>query len=187
MEPLEKDIYKFKLEVFKQNRGLILLEGLVFVILGLFAISTPIIWSYATDIFLGLLFLAGGIVQACRTWKTWDTELSFISSVSAIVMLICGLIMLINPAFGLVALTTLLGIYFLIDGVSKCALTFQLYLGMQKFWVFLGAVISFVLAIIIFSALPHIAQWLLGLFVGINMLLTGLMLLAFYFTLPSNE
>jgi uncharacterized membrane protein HdeD (DUF308 family) len=187
MGPIGPDLFKMNMEIFKQNRKLILVEGCLFFALGCLAISAPVLWSFGADIFLGLLFLVGGVAQSVRTWKTWEGPGSWLACFSALLMLIAGVIMLVNPIIGLVAITTILGIYFFFDGIAKCALTFQLAVGTHKFWVFLSGVISFILAIMIFAGLPEISSWILGLFVGINMLLTGIMLISFYATLPRQE
>jgi uncharacterized membrane protein HdeD (DUF308 family) len=179
---MQPDLFRNNIQIFKQSRGLILFEGILYAILGCLAIAAPVISSLATAIFLGILFVAGGLTQLFRTSKTWGIEGSWIALFSAIISLIAGIIMIINPLVALWAITTILIIYFVLDGIAKCSICFKMYKTSHKFWMLISALISFILAYMIFTGMPQISTWILGLFVGINMLFFGIMLLTFYGT-----
>ena len=153
---MQPQMFKKNLEVFKNCKGVILFEGILYIILGWLAIIQPVISSLATAIFLGILFLVGGILQLIRTIKAWGVAGSGLALFSAIITLVAGALMLTNPVVALFALTTILAVYFLLDGIAKISLCFSMYPKSHKFWICLSGIISLILAFFIFKGMPAI-------------------------------
>jgi len=176
------DFFGDYLAVFKKHRGLLLFEGILFILLGCFAIATPVVFTFATDFLLGAIFLVGGVALLYHTFKTWGISGSWLSLLAALLTGCAGFILLTKPVTGIIALTTVLGIYFLFESALKMswALSFE---QKQKFWLIVSALISLALGLMILAGLPAIATWVIGLFVGIDFLFLGLMLVGFYCSL----
>src|SRR5437660_1365676 len=113
-----KNVIKNNLEALKQERGLILSEGILFFFLGFLATALPVVSSLSLEIFFGALFVIGGLAQTIRTYKTWGMEGSLITLCGSLLTFVVGIIMLVNPLAGLFALTSILGVYFLFDGFA---------------------------------------------------------------------
>jgi uncharacterized membrane protein HdeD (DUF308 family) len=156
-----------------------LIEGIVLVVLGFAAIIVPPLAGLATTIFLGWLFLVGGIVGLIATFGARQAPGFGWSLLSAIVALLAGAVLLWNPMQGLVTLTYVLIAFFIIDGILVIAIALQhrRELSGRWEWMMIGGVMDLVLAAIILAGLPGTIAWALGLLVGIDLLWGGISLI----------
>ncbi len=171
-------------KILKQNRRLILSEGCLFTLLGILAICAPVIFTVGLDILFGILFIIGGVAQIFRAFKVWGVHGSWPSLFWGCLTLFAGAVMLTNPVIGIVALTSVLIAFFLLEGVVKFVLASHLDKAQNKLWVILSGALSCLLAVLIFTGLPGTAAWALGLIVGIDLLFFGMLLISFYCSLP---
>ncbi len=91
---------------------------------------------------------------------------------------ILGLIVALFPLPGAITLAMLLTAYFIVHGISSFALAFAIR-GHTGRWVLLlaGGVIDFALAGLVIAGWPGTSVFILGVYVGINLLFTGLALI----------
>jgi uncharacterized membrane protein HdeD (DUF308 family) len=156
-----------------------LIEGIVLVVLGFAAVIVPPIAGLATTIFLGWLFVVGGIVGLIATFGARQAPGFGWSLVSALVALAAGIVLLWNPLAGLATLTYVLIAFFIIDGVLVIALALhhRRELSGRWEWMLIGGIMDLVLAAIILAGLPGTIAWALGLLVGIDLLWGGISLI----------
>lgn len=159
---------------------LLLTEGIILVVLGAAAILVPPLAGLAVTIFLGWLFLVGGIVGLVATMSARQAPGFGWALLSAIVALLAGGVLLWNPLQGLLTLTYVLIAYFIVDGVLMIifAIAHRRELSGRWEWLMLNGVIDLVLAAIILSGLPGSFAWALGLLVGIDLVFGGCSLIA---------
>ena len=159
---------------------LLLVEGIILVVLGLAAILVPPIAGLAVTIFLGWLFLIGGIVGLVATVSARHAPGFGWALLSAVVALLAGSVLLWNPLQGLLTLTYVLIAYFIVDGVLMIifAIAHRRELSGRWEWLLLNGVIDLVLAALILTALPASFTWALGLLVGIDLVFGGTSLIA---------
>jgi len=91
-----------------------------------------------------------------------------------------GVVLLLWPLSGIVSLTLVLIIFFMIEGVASImyALDHRRELSGRWDWMLVRGIIDLILAAMIFAGPPGTAAWALGLLVGINMLFGGSALIA---------
>lgn len=157
-----------------------LAEGIILVLLGLAAIVVPPVAGLAATVFLGWLFLLAGILGLLATFRARQAPGFGWSLASALAALVAGGILLWNPLQGLVTLTYVLIIFFIVDGI----LTIILAIGHRRElsgkweWMMVNGIIDLILAGIIISGLPGTLVWALGLLIGIDMVFGGAALIA---------
>jgi uncharacterized membrane protein HdeD (DUF308 family) len=159
---------------------LFLIEGIILVILGLAAIAIPRIATLAAEILFGWLFLISGIVGLVTTFWMRQAPGFWWSLVSAILGIGAGIVLLLWPLSGVVSLTLVLIMFFVIEGVASImyALNHRREQSGRWGWMLVSGIIDLILAAMIFAGLPGTAAWALGLLVGINMLFGGSALIA---------
>jgi uncharacterized membrane protein HdeD (DUF308 family) len=168
-------------------KNFFLVEGVLLFIIGILAIALPGIFTLGTELFVGILLLVGGIVQLIRTFQSQGST-GFVSSLlSSLIYIVVGGLLLVFPVQGVVTLTLLLLVYFIIDGLSKLYFGFEVRSLGSWGWFVLSGVISLILAYIIWAGLPGTAIWVIGLLVGINMLFSGAALIALGWSLPKEQ
>lgn len=155
-----------------------LIEGVVLMLLGAAAILIPTVSTLAVALFLGWLFLIGGVVSLVTTFWMRGAPGFFWSAMSAALGILVGIILIGWPASGAVSLTLVLIVFFVIDGVLSImyALEHRRALSGRWGWLMVNGIIDLVLAAVIFAGLPAIAAWAIGLLVGIDLLFGGMSL-----------
>jgi uncharacterized membrane protein HdeD (DUF308 family) len=151
----------------KEHWRLFTVQGVLLVIVGMIAVAAPQLAAVFTSAFIGwFLFFSGifrtfSLIRSTRAPGYWSSLL--LANLTAIV----GFIMAVT-------LTMLLTAYFIVHGIGSFILAFSVK-GETGRWVLLliSGLIDFLLAGLVIAKWPSTALWVLGLFVGINMLLTG--------------
>jgi uncharacterized membrane protein HdeD (DUF308 family) len=154
---------------------LFLVEGIILVILGLAAIAVPPIATLAVELLFGWLFLISGIAGAIMTFMMRQAPGFWWSLVSAILGVVAGLVLLLWPLSGVLTLTLVLIVFFVIEGIASIMFAFdhKRELSGRWGWMLASGIIDLILAAIILAGLPGTAAWALGLLVGINMVFGG--------------
>jgi uncharacterized membrane protein HdeD (DUF308 family) len=160
-------------DYFQKHWKLFLAEGILFILLGLSALLVPQLFSVAVVIFLGWLILFGGAVQISRAlmfsampgFGSW----LFLGILQAVV----GYLFIARPVAGVFTLTVLITLFFALEGMAKIALAYRMRPLPNWGLILFGGVTALVFAFIIAISWSETSQWLLGLFLGINMIFLG--------------
>jgi len=169
------------METMQLDWKLILLEGIVFVILGIVALLNPFIMALSLDILLGAVLIVAGIVQGFRALKDLKAHRSVPLLIGAAFALIAGVLLFAYPMTGVLTLTLLLTAFFLVDGTSRIIGSFQYRPLKGWFWLLISGLISVALGLLIIFQLPMSAVWVIGIYMGIYLLLVGISLITFAF------
>jgi uncharacterized membrane protein HdeD (DUF308 family) len=177
-QDIPPDIGKLQSEmnaVVKAHWKAFLFEGIVLAVLGLAAMIVPPLASLAAAIFLGWMFLIGGVAGLFATWWARQMPGFWWSLFSAALAVLAGGILLAKPAQGILTLTIVIGAYFLAEGVVTImyALEHRRELSERWSWLLISGVMDLLIAFIIVAGLPGSAEWAIGLLVGINLVLGG--------------
>jgi uncharacterized membrane protein HdeD (DUF308 family) len=147
--------------------------GVALMILGVAAIGSSFIATFATVLVFGILMLLGAIFQVVtalwgRSWRGFVLHL-----LTGALYLIAGLFMIQNPIEAALSLTFLIAACLFVGGILRIGLSVA-----ERFkgwgWVLLNGVVSAVLGVGIWRQWPLSGLWVIGLFVGIEMLFSGL-------------
>ena len=159
---------------------LLLVEGIILTILGMAAVVIPPIATLAVEILYGWLFLISGIVGLITTFRMRKAPGFWWSLVSAILGIAVGIMLLLWPLNGVLSLTLILIVFFVIEGVASImfALEHKRELSGRWGWMLASGIVDLILATIILAGLPGAAAWAIGLLVGINMVFGGSALIA---------
>ena len=108
------------------SRKTILFEGFLLAFLGIIAIIAPIASTIAAEMIVGWLLIIGGCVQAYRSIKGKEAKGFYLSLISSILYIIIGVAFLLFPLYGIITLTLILIFFFLLEGIMKIILSFQI-------------------------------------------------------------
>ena len=162
-------------------------EGLLLLILGTLAIMMPVIFSFGVVVTIGGLLLISGIIKLFRTMKLEIGEHFWASLLLCAVEIALGLSILIYPGRGLVFLTALLIVYFIIAGIDKIMLAFNLKRHKGWLWILISGIISLLFSFFLIYFWTGAVALTLGLLFGINMILFGFALIFAWGTAFSVE
>jgi uncharacterized membrane protein HdeD (DUF308 family) len=169
---LARRVLRHELEAIKGNWGWILALGIVLIIVGTLAVAMPLVASLATALVLGWLLLMGGIAQLVGAFWTRDWSGFFLSLLIGVMYLVLGLMFLRAPVKAELMMTLLLACGLIIGGLFRI-IGSLMYQFPNWGWTLVGGAINLVLGLLIWQQLPEAALWVIGLFVGIDMIFTG--------------
>ena len=152
-----------------------LFEGILLAVLGVAALILPPLASLAIAIFLGWMFLIGGIGGLIVTYWARSTPGFWWSLISAALAVLAGLLLLARPMQAVLTLTIVLGAYFLAEGVATImyALEHRRELSSRWSWLLISGLVDIAIAFMVITGLPSSAEWAIGILVGINLLFGG--------------
>jgi uncharacterized membrane protein HdeD (DUF308 family) len=159
---------------------LFLVEGIVLVVLGAFAIILPQIASLAVTIWLGWLFLISGVFGLVSSFWMRQAPGFWWSLLSAVLAIAVGVALIASPIAGVLSLTYLLIAFFIVEGVASImyAIEHRRELTGGWGWMLASGIVTLALGAIILAGLPGSAAWAIGLIVGIDMVFGGSALIA---------
>ena len=160
-------------EELKRRKLWVIGIGACLSILGLLAVSMPFMASVAIETLIGWLMMTVGLAQAVNVYRaSKNGEKPYLKFLWALLAIATGIILLAKPMAGVVTLTMLLSVYFVLEGAFKVLMAFQLRPLSGWGWMLTSGLMALVLSGLIWSDF-FAAAWAVGLIVGINMLFTG--------------
>lgn len=155
-----------------------LIQGLILCGLGLLAMAMPLLSTLAIDIFIGWLFMIGGILRVLSLIRAKHVPGYWWSMLGAVLAIVLGMVLIARPADGALTLTMILLILFAVEGVTGIlsALVFRQYTN-NWVWPLVSGVVNLVLVAIILQGWPDTAAWTIGLLAGINLFFLGVSLI----------
>jgi uncharacterized membrane protein HdeD (DUF308 family) len=148
--------------------------GSALVVLGVAAIAFPFLTTIAAKLFLGWLILIGGMLHVIhafglRQWSEFLLELIIGS-----LFIIVGGWLALFPLTGILTLTLLLALTFIIQGIMEAVMAIRLRPHPSWFWLLLAGLVAMAVGLMLIAELPSSATWAIGLLVGVNLIMSGL-------------
>src|SRR5262252_1622745 len=150
-----------------------LIEGVLLVAVGILAIIYPVITSAAVVVLLGWLLIISGILQGLSLIGARHVPHFWLQLISVVLAVLVGFLLLRDPAQGMLTITLLLIVFFMIEGISKIVFALTIRPFPNWAWVLASGVVGVVLAAILWASLPVTALWLIGLLLGVQLVSAG--------------
>jgi len=153
--------------------------GIVLLVLGVVAICFPLASSIAAAIWVAWLLVIGGAVLLVHAIRVRQESGFWLKLLWSIVYLVAGLLLLASPISGVLTLTLVLAVLWIVEGATAIALAFRLKPATPWGWVLFDGIVTVLLGLLVWIGWPGDAPWLLGLFLGISLISTGISLILF--------
>ncbi len=162
----------------RENRDKFQRLGWILVVIGVLAILFPLVSSIAAKGLVGWLLLLSGAAMLYHAFqaRTWGSALQ--SGAIGLVNLALGVYLAFFPLTGLVGLTLLLGLVFLLQGGFEGGMALRHRPRKGWVWLAVSGMASFGLGFLLILGLPRTALWAIGLMLGINLLSSGVSFVA---------
>ena len=150
-----------------------LIQGVLLVVAGILAVIYPVLSSVAVVILLGWLLIVSGVLQGISLLGARHVPHFWLQLISVILAVLVGFLFLRDPEQGLLTITLLLIIFFMIEGISKVVFSLTIRPFPNWGWVLASGLVGMLLAAILWASLPVTALWLIGLLLGIELISVG--------------
>ena len=158
----------------RTGSGWTMVWGIVMLICGIAAIALPLISGIGVAIVVGWLLLLGGVSHLFLAFHTQGVGGVLWQILLALIYGAAGVFMLMNPLAGLVTLTFVLAVFLLMEAVFETALYFQVRGRVNAGWILFDAIVTLILAILVWSQWPSSSIWFIGTLVGISLIFSGI-------------
>jgi uncharacterized membrane protein HdeD (DUF308 family) len=161
--------------VFRRHWGWLLAFAIVQLIAGILAVAIPALASIVAVAVFGWVMLVSAIFQIVhavrvREWKGFALHL-----LGGLLYAAAGILTLIYPFSGLLALTLLLAALLLADGILHVVLGARHRPRDGWGWFLAAGIASIILGILLIVGWPTTALWAIGLLLGVNLIFNGVM------------
>lgn len=158
----------------KQNAGLATGIGVLVLVAGILALSTPAVAGRSVAMLVGFMLIMGGVGQLYFTYESGSGIWSYIT---AALTVLAGGYLAFNPAVAASTLSIILLVYLLASGIAEVLLGLKMKPIDGWVWTLVTGLLSIVLGIMIWSQFPLSGLVAIGIFLGIKLCFSGLMLI----------
>src|SRR3984885_15283544 len=153
--------------------GWIVALGTVYVIAGFFALGSIAMATAASVLVVGAAMVVAGVAEVINAFqiKTWSKFL--IWALLGVLYIVAGFVTFENPLLAALLLTLLLGASLVASGILRIILAFSMKRETPSIWVALSGVITLLLGFLILAHWPVNSVYILGLFLGIDLIMAG--------------
>ncbi|MGC1398540.1 HdeD family acid-resistance protein [Candidatus Binatus sp.] len=160
------------IEEVRAHRGWFLFMGVALIIFGTIAIGSAEIMTMVSVMLLGWILIFAGIFEvvhgfARRAWGGF-----FINLAGGLLYAVTGLLMVSHPGLAAVTLTFMIAMLLIVAGTFRIIVAFSTPIH-HRGWLILNGVISLILGFCIMDSWPVSGLWVIGLFIGIDMIFDG--------------
>lgn len=150
----------------------LLVLGIVLILAGVVALVASFGATLASVLAFGWLLLVTGGMEAVYAFQQDRWSGTLLHVVNGVLSVVAGLLLLVHPGAGALVLTLLMAMFFLIGGLFRIIASLVTRLP-HRGWVALSGVVTLLLGLFIWRQLPGAAVWVIGTFVGVDMILIG--------------
>jgi uncharacterized membrane protein HdeD (DUF308 family) len=152
--------------------------SVLLIVLGLFALFAPFFAGVVLVSVIAWVLVVVGCIHLWSAWHTRGKGAELWEGLIGLAYIAAGLVLLWHPLIGLVSLTLILAVYLLVKGIFELVRALRQRPARGSGWMFLDAVVSLLLAVVIGWRLLSSATWVLGTLLGIAILFSGVARLA---------
>lgn len=175
---LQPNLQPLDVNAVKKSTAWVIVLSIGLIILGVLSIFMPAIASAFFTSFMGWIALISGIVMIIQSFQSKPIRGFWLNLLIGIFYVIAGIYILFNLGAAVLALTFAFGVLFIVEGIATTIMAFTGRAGHHMSWlVALNGVVTLILGIMVINRFPSSALWLIGLYVGISLLMSGISLL----------
>jgi uncharacterized membrane protein HdeD (DUF308 family) len=163
---------RIAIDVVQRNWGWFLALGIGQIILGTIALGETALMTVFSVKILGWLLIIGGVLSVIHSFKERGWGGFIVDLLTGLLYGIVGFMLVSNPLESAVTLTLVIAMFLFIGGIFRIV---EALVGNfpHRGWVLLNGVVTLVLGIMIWRQWPFSGLWVIGLFVGIEMIFYG--------------
>jgi uncharacterized membrane protein HdeD (DUF308 family) len=156
----------------RQHRTWFLVMGIILIVLGVIAIGSAELMTMVSVLLFGWLLLFAGIFEiihgfARRAWGGF-----FVNLMAGLLYAVTGLLMVSHPGVAAITLTLMIAMLLIVAGTFRIFVAFSTPIH-HRGWLVINGAISLILGFCILDSWPVSGVWVIGLFIGIDMVFDG--------------
>jgi uncharacterized membrane protein HdeD (DUF308 family) len=147
--------------------------GIVSMLLGFIGLGCTFALSVASAVFFGVLLLIGSVAQAISGFQTKEMKGKLWHFVVSLLLLVAGIALVQNPLEGSILLTAVLGGALVGAGIFRILTALSSRESKGWVWLLVSGIVTLFLGGIILAEWPVSGLWVIGLFIAIDLIMSG--------------
>ena len=160
-------------DTIRKRSLLFLIQSGVMVLAGFLALIFPAFMSTGLLVLLGWLLILSGVVQLVSLVGATQVPYFWLQLITLALEMLVGYLLVTRPEAGLVAVTFLMLVLFLVVGIARVVFALMIRPMQDWLWVLASGLVAIVCALVLFGSLPQAATWLLGFLLGVELIAVG--------------
>jgi uncharacterized membrane protein HdeD (DUF308 family) len=166
---LDPEVREGLARTWKTLRGI----GIAAIVIGAIAILLPELFSLGAAVFVGIVLVIVSAFLAAAAFAAHGVGSLLARLAWALLTFVVGLWLILEPHNGSLTLTLVLGIYFLLMGLTRVTVAFLGRGQPNAVWVGLSGICGLIIGILVLAKFPSSADWAIGLLIGIDLIFLG--------------
>jgi uncharacterized membrane protein HdeD (DUF308 family) len=159
------------------HRGWMIALGVALTVLGILAIGAAVLTTVLSIKVLGWMLIVGGVIQVVHAFSAPRWSGVALSLLEGVVYGVVGVLVASRPVETAVVATLLLAGFLMISGLFRI-LAVPIFLRLRNGgWVLASGILSLLLGIAVWAQWPASGLWVIGAFIGIEMIGWGISLI----------
>src|ERR1700692_286064 len=157
----------------RAKSGWIVALGVVYLLAGFIALGSVVMATVASVLIVGVMMIIAGVAEVFSAFqiKSWGKFLLWV--LLGVLYIIAGFVTFENPLLAAALLTLILGASLVVSGVMRTILAFSMKRETPWIWVLLSGVIRLLPGLLILATWPVSGPFILGLFLGFDLIMAG--------------
>jgi len=158
--------------------GWFLFLGIAYIFAGAVAIITPEIVTLASVFFFGVLLMIAGAATFIHAFWTHRWDGFAMNLLAGILALVTGFLLVNDAAAGAAVFTIVLAVFFLVSGLFRLSYGLMRASQHHRAALIISGLVTLLLGILIAVHWPGSAFWVIGTFIGVDLIFYGFSLIA---------
>jgi uncharacterized membrane protein HdeD (DUF308 family) len=156
----------------RAKSGWVVALGVVYLLAGLVALSSVALATVVSVFIVGIAMVVAGVAEVINAlqMKSWSKFLLWL--LLGGLYIVAGILTFENPLLTAKLLTLLLSLFLLASGITKIILAFSMKVG-ASWLVFLSGLITVIVGAVILAHWPVESLYVLGIFLGVDLVVAG--------------
>ncbi|HXU14725.1 MAG TPA: DUF308 domain-containing protein [Terriglobales bacterium] len=147
--------------------------GILTAVLGLLLVVYPLFAAKVTTIVIGSILVIAGVFELIQALRAHTVGAFFMRLLLGVVYGFGGVVLLLNPLWGVAVLTVALGVMLVVEAGAAAVLAFQMKPISGWGWLLFDAAITAILGFLILAHWPASSIWAIGTLVGAALFIRG--------------
>lgn len=160
-------------DLVRRASTLSILWGVLLICLGMFAVASPLIAAVAVNVLIAWLIVLAGVVHLVVAFHSREAGSVIWRLLVGLAYIAFGVYVMARPALGVISLTLLLAVLFLVEGIFNIVLYFRAPSGQRSTWFLIDGIVTLLLGLMIYMQWPSSSAWAIGTLVGVSLIFSG--------------
>ena len=162
------------LRALRARWGWIVALGVIFMIAGVIALGSVVMATVSAVWVVGIMMIMAGVAEIFAAFRVKDWGKAIFWGLLGLLYVVAGIIAINNPFAAATILTLFLGIALIAGGVVRMFLAWHMReAGKPWGWIVVSGIISILLGAMIIAKWPYSSAYVLGIFLGIDLIFIG--------------